>query len=272
MIDEGGKMMNIGIIGTGNISHFLLEEIEGKNKTQNEHINITAVFGRNKEKGNELSKTYHVDFYNKIDQFLQSPTDLIVEAATVEVAMEQSEKILKSGKHLMLSSVGSMGDWTFYQKIEKLAKQEARHVYIPSGAVGGIDVLKAANVLGELKTVSLTTKKSPQSLGLEEDPEEAKVIFEGAAGEAIQQFPKNINVSIVLSLAGIGTEKTKVRIVADPNISRNTHVIEASGHFGSFHFTVENEPMPSNPKTSYLAALSILSTLQNIDHPIKIGN
>ena len=97
-------------------------------------------------------------------------------------------------------------------------------------------------------------------------------MFEGKAGEAVQKFPKNINVSIVLSLAGVGTEKTKVKIVADPTIDKNTHVIGASGDFGTFEFTVENEPMPSNPKTSYLAALSILSTLQSKNKPIVIGS
>lgn len=265
-------MLNIGIIGTGNISRFLLEEIEGENKTLNEQITISAVFGRNKEKGNELSKLYHVDFYNDMDQFLQCPTDLIVEAATVEVAQEHSERALKSGKDLILSSVGAMGDAEFYQRIEQVAKQEARQVYIPSGAIGGIDVIKATNVLGKLKSVSLTTKKPPHSLGLDANIEREKVMFEGTAGEAIQKFPKNINVSIVLSLAGVGTEKTKVKIVADPTIDKNTHVIGASGDFGTFEFTVENEPMPSNPKTSYLAALSILSTLQSKNKPIVIGS
>jgi aspartate dehydrogenase len=97
------------------------------------------------------------------------------------------------------------------------------------------------------------------------------VLFEGSAAEAIKKFPRNINVAIVLSLAGLGVENTKVTIIADPNIVKNNHLIEAWGSFGKLKLEIENDPMPNNPKTSYLAALSILATLQNKERIVQIG-
>src|SRR5690606_19312987 len=101
--------------------------------------------------------------------------------------------------------------------------------------------------------------------------EHEKVVFEGPAEEAIERFPKNINVSIILSLVGIGAERTLVKIIADPHVEKNNHFIEARGSFGKLTLHVENDPMPNNPKTSYLAALSILSTLSNHSQNIHIG-
>lgn len=207
-----------------------------------------------------------------MESFLRSPTDIVVEAATVEAAKKWAEIVLLKGKDLLLSSVGALADGAFYEKITRIARQNEANVYLPSGAIGGIDIIQSANALGGLKKVSLTTRKSPQSLGFQETIEQEKVVFEGKAKDAIQQFPKNTNVSIILSLAGLGVEKTKVTIIADPKVDRNTHIIVAEGTFGTFQFKVENEPMPDNPKTSYLAALSILSTLQNKDKSIHLGN
>lgn len=95
--------------------------------------------------------------------------------------------------------------------------------------------------------------------------------FDGSALEAIELFPKNINVSIILSLAGLGPQKTGVKIISDPAVRKNSHSIEATGSFGKLSLKVENDPMPDNPKTSYLAALSVLATLKNKDAIFQVG-
>jgi len=98
------------------------------------------------------------------------------------------------------------------------------------------------------------------------------IIFQGTAQEAVSLFPANINVAALLSLSGIGSEKTKVVIVADPNTDKNTHHIEASGSFGKMTFTIENFPDPNNPKTSRLAILSAIETLRKYcSDEIQIG-
>src|SRR5699024_10620999 len=140
-----------------------------------------------------------------------------------------------------------------------LGKDQERTIYLPSGAIGGLDLLQHAQALDGLHNVSLTTRKPAHTLS-EKSITEEKVVFQGTAEQAIQQFPKNINVAIVLSLATIGIEQTKVSIIADPEAENNEHRIDATGEFGTMSLTVTNEPLPTNPNTSYLAALSLFST------------
>ena len=259
--------MNIGIIGTGNIAAYLLEQVNSNKMADGR---ITAVFGRNQEVGQCLSEQFEVDFYTDIQDFLKVPLDIVVEAATVEAAGLYVKDVVAHKKDLVVSSIGVFKDVAFLEEVKSLAESHDTHIFLPSGAIGGLDVLQSANAAGGLKRVQITTRKSPTSLGIEADEE--KVIFEGSAYEAVKKFPKNVNVALVLAISGIGVEKTKVRVVVDPAIERNTHTIEAEGDFGKMQLQVENNPMPNNPKTSLLAALSILAVLQNKDHALRIGN
>lgn len=259
--------MNIGIIGTGNIATYLLEQVNS-NKMANGRI--TAVFGRNQEAGHRLSEQFSVDFHTELQGFLKLPLDIVVEAATVEAAALYLKEVVTHKKDLVVSSIGVFREMLFLEEVQTLAESAGTQIFLPSGAIGGLDVLQSAKAAGGLEQVQLTTRKSPASLGIEADSE--RIIFEGSAYEAIEKFPKNVNVAMTLALAGIGVEKTRVRIIVDPAIGRNTHTIDAEGEFGKLHLQVENNPMPSNPKTSLLAALSILAVLQNKDGALKIGN
>ncbi|WP_142828102.1 aspartate dehydrogenase [Planococcus soli] len=259
--------MNIGIIGTGNIATYLLEQVNS-NKMANGRI--TAIFGRNQQAGHGLSEQFETDFYTDLQAFLKLPLDIVVEAATVEAAALYLKEVATHKKDLIVSSIGVFKEAAFLNEVKTLAESAGTQIFLPSGAIGGLDVLQSAKAAGGLQRVQLTTRKSPASLGMEAGSE--RVIFEGSAYEAVEQFPKNVNVAMTLALAGIGIEKTKVRIIVDPDIERNTHTIEAEGDFGKLHLQVENNPMPSNPKTSLLAALSILAVLQNKDGALRIGN
>lgn len=259
--------MNIGIIGTGNIAAYLLEQINVNHLANGK---ITAVFGRNQEVGERLSEQFQVDFHTDIQAFLETPLDIVVEAATVEAAGLYVKDVVTHQKDLVVSSIGVFKDVAFLDEVKALAASNPTQIFLPSGAIGGLDVLQSAKAAGGLERVQITTRKSPQSLGIEADEE--KVIFEGSAFEAVEKFPKNVNVALVLAIAGIGVEKTKVRVIVDPAIERNTHTIEAEGDFGRMQLQVENNPMPKNPKTSLLAALSILAVLQNKDRALRIGN
>src|SRR5690606_13498319 len=259
--------MDIGIIGTGNIATYLLEQV---NRNGLANGRVTAVFGRNEEAGHRLSEQFQVDFYTDLQAFLKLPLDIVVEAATVEAASLYLKDVVAQKKDLVVSSIGVFKEATFFEELKSQAESSGTHIYLPSGAIGGLDVLQSAKAAGGLERVQITTRKSPASLGMEADDE--KVIFEGSAYEAVGKFPKNVNVALVLAIAGIGVDKTKVRIVVDPSIEQNTHTIEAEGEFGKMQLQVENNPMPSNPKTSLLAALSILAVLQNKDSALKIGN
>ncbi|OIK14997.1 aspartate dehydrogenase [Bacillus sp. MUM 116] len=260
--------MKIGLIGGGNIGKFLLQSINIDGLLPNSKI--VGLYTRNELSAKQLAEQFVTERFSTIQSIIQSNMDVIIEAATVQVAKDIAVPVLESGKDLVLSSVGALADLDFYQKLEKICLEKGTKIYLPSGAIGGLDVLKAAKSIGELQTVSIITRKPPKALpGAPEDREQ--VLFEGTAAEAIELFPKNINVSIILSLAGLGPKHTSVKIISDPKVEKNNHTIEATGSFGKLSIQVENNPMPNNPKTSYLAALSVLSSLKNIDASILVG-
>lgn len=259
--------MKIGILGTGTIAQYLLENINKKDVVSGE---IVAIFGRNQQVGKCLKEKHSIEFFTDFETFIDYPMDIIVEAATVEIAILYIEKILNRKKDIVLSSIGALKEEVFLKKMEHVARTNSKHIYLPSGAIGGLDLLQSAHSLSGLDKVAITTRKPPKSLGLINEQEE--VIFKGSAREAIEKFPKNINVALLLSIAGIGADRTNVCVISDPCIRRNTHIIEVGGGFGNMKMEIENKPMPTNPKTSYLAALSILATLQNKEKSITIGN
>lgn len=258
--------MKIGLIGAGAIAGFLLEEI---NRNQFENLQIKSIFVRNKEKYQLLESNFGVKLFTDLEEFLNSEIDMVVEAANINAVKTLLPSVIKK-KDVVLISVGALADEALLLEISNLVNEYKSAVYLPSGAIGGMDLLQNAHALGTVKSVSLTTRK-PASALIEEEIDEEKVVFKGKAVDAIKQFPKNMNVAIVLSLAGIGAEKTSVCLVADPHIEKNVHHIEVKGDFGEAAFTVTNNPLPENPKTSYLAAMSILGTLRRMAGKLKIG-
>ena len=258
--------MNIGLIGAGAIARFLLNEI---NQKQLSTFRIQSVFVRDREKYRMLEEEYGVQLYTELPAFLSSEIDIVVEAAEIEVVKNLIPTVIQQ-KDVVLISIGALANAESLEEILQIAEQCGNQIYLPSGAIGGLDLLQNANALGTVSYVSLTTRKPASSL-MDVPIKEAKVVFEGKAMDAILQFPKNMNVSIVLALAGIGFEKTKVSLVADPHISQNIHEITIIGDFGEATLTVKNNPLPQNPKTSYLAAISILGTLQRINDRLLIG-
>jgi aspartate dehydrogenase len=164
-------------------------------------------------------------------------------------------------QHVLIMSVGGLLD---------VAELDAAGpvIHVPAGALGGLDAVQAMKVAG-LSEVRLTTRKPPAALGMDVDTE--TLVFEGSAADVIRRFPKNVNVAMALSLAGIGPERTQVRLVADPAVDRNTHHVVARGEAGEIEFTSRNVPFPENPRTSYLAALSAVAMLGRMMSYLQIG-
>jgi len=209
-----------------------------------------------------------------------NPVDIIVEAASQNAVRDVALSVLQNKRDLMIMSVGALLDESIYEILSDACKDFKKTIYLPSGAIAGLDAIKS--VKDELESISITTTKHPRSLkgakffetsDIDLDSINKKtIIFQGTAKQAVSLFPANINVAALLSLSGIGSEKTKVTIVADPNTDKNTHHIEASGKFGKMTFTIENFPDPTNPKTSRLATLSAIETLRKYcSNEIQIG-
>ncbi|MBI5416399.1 aspartate dehydrogenase [Candidatus Poribacteria bacterium] len=269
------KKIKAGIIGCGAIGREIGKAII-ENIPSIELIAISEIQPENINKFNQIVKKN----FNSISiQKLISGTDFIIESASAKISYEIACEALSCGKNVMIMSVGGLVH--DFSKIFSLAKKHGGKLYIPSGAICGIDGLKAA-ACSKIYSVELTTRKPPQGFSGSEYLEKNNIkienithetcIFNGNAEKAVLAFPKNINVSLTLSLAGIGAEKTKVKIIADPACTTNIHEICVQGDFGKFYLKTENEPSPDNPKTSYMAILSAICILKNINNPISIGN
>ncbi len=266
--------IKIGLVGCGAIGFEIASAIDRGDI----NADLVAVFDRNPKNISRL-----IDVMKKrplvvgLDELVDL-SDIVVEAASQAAVPQVSEAVLKRGKDLMIMSVGALMDRDLYMRICSLAESNGCMVYIPSGAITGLDGLKSASI-GRLRKVILTSTKPPA--GLEGAPyvveknmdlrsfKEPTLIYEGPASEAVKAFPANVNVAATLSLTY--GQDAWVRIVVDPKAEVNVHEILAEGDFGRMITRVENVPSPRNPRTSYLAALSAIATLKNATLNVRIG-
>ena len=244
---------------------------------------LQCVYDRNPEKAERVRALFDEDdrpaaATEPSDLFA---ADIVVEAAGAGAVDAIAVDALSAGCDCMVLSAGALADATLRADVFEAAESGAGRLYVPSGAIAGLDAVKAAALTGELESVSLTTTKPPAGLdgapyiereGIALDGIDAPTtVFEGSATEAAVGFPSNINVAMALSLAGIGPEKTTVRIVADPDEENNVHEIRATGGMGTIETAVRNVPSPTNPKTSYLAAVSAIEKLRSLEASVGVG-
>ena len=203
--------------------------------------------------------------------------DIVVEAAPADAMDSIATATLSAGKDLMALSGGALLD---RPDLMDLASENGATIYIPSGAIAGLDGVMGA-AAGHVESVTMITRKPPdglkgapgiEALGLDMDAlTEPTVVYEGPVREACRLFPANVNVSATLSMAGIGPDRTRIRIYADPTVHRNTHEIVVEGEFGRLSVRIENVPSPSNPRTGKLSAMSALATLRRITSAVRVG-
>jgi aspartate dehydrogenase len=214
--------------------------------------------------------------FNNFSDYIKSNTlkdvDLVVEAASQSALTSYLNPIILLKKDILVMSVGAFANPDFFSEVIKNVEKNDINLYVPSGAIAGIDAIKS--VRNSISYVTLTTTKNPDSL--KDSPffkktnltldsiKKRTLIFEGSAIEAVQNFPANVNVAALLGLASIGVEKTKVNVIADPSLRINKHEIKVIGKFGELIVRVKNVPSPTNPKTSYLAILSVIESLRSI--------
>jgi aspartate dehydrogenase len=251
-------MASIGLLGCGNIGRVIAGSDVG--------IDIRALFDRIPEKAAALSRQSGAPAFTEFSSFIRGDFDLVVEAASVEAVQDYAEEVLRCGKDLVVLSVGGLAEPGFREHLVEIARAQKKKIYVPSGAIAGLDSLKVGQIAG-METLILRTTKSPSSLNLK--IKERRLIFQGKAHDCIREFPRNINVAVALSLAA--GRDADVEIWVDPAVDRNIHEVYARGRFGEITITVSNVPSPDNPATSYLAALSILVLLKNLESPLVIG-
>ncbi len=218
-----------------------------------------------------------VEILRSVDDLVAWKPSLVVECASHQAVRDSVPPLLRAGVDVVVVSIGSLADAGLVALLESAAEAGGSRLTVASGAIGGLDVLRAAAIAG-LDEVVYTGSKPPAAWKgtPAEDAfdlaalSERQVIFDGNAAGAAALYPKNANVTAAVALAGVGFEATRVTLVADPVTRSNTHRVEARGAFGRFAIELENRPLPDNPKTSWLAALSIEQSIKRYFQSVEL--
>lgn len=265
--------MRIALIGCGSIGSALLELVRDDAAIEVAAVVVPAAFvPAARAVAARLAPAAAVR-----ETLPEGDIDLVIEAAGHAAVEQHVLPALARGVPVILASVGALSAAGLPERLEAAARTGGTQVQLIAGAIGAIDALAAARI-GGLDAVRYTGRKPPHAW--KDTPADAAhdlaaltvatVIFEGSAREAASQYPKNANVAATVSLAGLGLDRTKVRLIADPALRENVHQVEAQGAFGSFELTMRNQALASNPKTSALTAYSAVRALRSRVAPLVI--
>jgi aspartate dehydrogenase len=265
--------MRIGLIGFGAIGKAVAKAVENG---QAGDVEVSQILVR-EERGIDVDGGIRQKFTTDPARFFADDIELVVEAAGHAALRQYAEYSLRSGRDLLAVSVGAFADEAFLALIRCAAKQTRQRLLIPSGALGGLDVISAAAV-GLINEVVLEVRKpvaawigTPAENVALATNDEPLCFYEGKARAAVKAFPQNVNVLAALSLAGIGFDRTAVKMFVDPAAKHNTFHLSSCGEFGEVRLTLKNIPNPDNPKTGRLVAMSVVKAIGRLTQPIIVG-
>ncbi len=251
------------LIGYGAIAKTVEQELA-------RHIERVALIGiLVRAPGCAGTATVHAHpFFSSVDQVVAAQCDVAVECAGHAALRAIGPACLAAGIDLVVASVGAMADSATEQILRDSAARGGGRLIIPSGAVAGLDGIAAARIAGIERVVYRARKPAKSWLGTAaqqmvdlENITRTSVFFRGNAREACALFPQNANVTAAISLAGIGFENTEVTLEADPEATCNQHQVRVEGRFGTIEILLNVYSLPDNPKSSMLAAYSLVSAL-----------
>lgn len=265
--------MRVGLLGGGVIARLFLEHARD--------AEVVAIAGRSaSSRGKTLAREFGVPFVVGVRELIAARPEIVVEAASHEAVRDSVESLLSSGIAVIVLSGGALCDDALRERLERAAKEFRAPLYVPSGGIGGLDALKAACAAG-VDEVSIAVTKPPaawkgipyvERMNIDLDRLTGPVtLFEGSAREGVPHFPANVNIAAVLSLAGIGFDRTRLKAVADPALKFNTHFITIRGKTGTIDLRFESVPSPDNPKTALLACYSALAAFRQFNSPVRYG-
>lgn len=197
--------------------------------------------------------------------------DLAIDCTGHAGLLEHGVELLKNGIDVLSISTGALSEPGAAGRLEDAARTGGVRLRFATGAIGGIDALSSA-CIGGLQQVVYTGRKPPagwKGSVAEETIDlagirEPTVHFEGTAREAATRYPKNANVAAVVAFASLGLDATKVALIADPALDRNCHEISATGEFGSLRIELQGASLPGNPRSSALAAMSVVRAIESM--------
>ncbi len=267
--------MNIGILGCGAIGSRIAEAIQSGTVAS---ALLVGIYDHHAERASDVAR--HLGrpelVHRTIDTLIKA-SDLVVEAVNDPRVADVIETIIAARRSVLVMSVGQL---LAHRHLLDAARAAGVGLLIPSGAIAGIDGLRAAAAVG-FSSITLTTRKPVSGFDGNEYVRRSgldlggvtgeTLIFEGPVAEAVRAFPQNINVAATLALATRAEDKIKVRILTSPSFVQNSHEIEAIGPFGRIVTRTENAVCPDNLKTSYLAVLSAIETLRGFCSDVTVG-
>jgi aspartate dehydrogenase len=240
-------------------------------------IGLAAVTSRDAEKARRLVGDFTAPPAVVPLGELAAHADVVVECIPAAHFRALAEPVLRAGKTLMPLSVGALLD---HDDLIVVAKSHGGRIVVPSGAILGLDAIRAT-AEGRIDSVKIVTRKPPAGLagapmlaarGVSLDGiTEPVLLFSGTAREAAKGFPANLNVAVAVSLAGIGPDKTWIDVWADPGVTRNTHTIVVKSDSSDLTMTIENRPSVENPRTGTITALSVIAALRRLTAPLVVG-
>jgi aspartate dehydrogenase len=266
--------LTVGIAGLGAIGLHLARALDAGV----EGLRLHAVSARDKAKAQANLAGFRAP-PAVVNNASLADCDIVVEAAPAAVFEEIAAAAIARGRIFVPSSCGAL--LPRMHLVEEAKKTGAR-IIVPTGALLGLDAVRAA-AEGEVASVTIETRKPPRGLVgapyLEQHgidvlavTGEKQLVFKGNAFDAAQGFPANVNVAAALALAGIGPQRTMIEIWADPHVTRNTHTIRVEAAAARLTMTIENVPSEENPRTGKITPLSILACLRGLTSTLKVGS
>jgi aspartate dehydrogenase len=269
---SSGANLRVAIAGLGPIGKKVAEALD----RGIDGLVLTAVSVQHPEKHRDwLGHLKTVPAVLPIEK-LVDVADIVIECAPARLVRPIVAPFVTAGKTAIVLSAGALLE---NEDLIGLAKQNGGQIVVPTGALIGLDAVTAAAV-GEIHSVRMVTRKPVQGLAgaayliennidIEQITEPLR-IFDGTAREAAKGFPANLNVAVALSLAGIGPDRTRLEIWADPALTRNVHRVEVESDSARFSMSIENIPS-ENPKTGRITALSVIAFLRKQRAPLRVG-
>ncbi len=257
--------MQTVIVGLGAIGRMIVERLAGDGSA----VRLAAVLvrpARAAQAREELAPDVAV--YTSAEEVVAARPDMVVECAGQAALRQYGETLLGAGLDLMVVATGALADGAYRARLMAAAEKGGARLLVPAGATAGLDGLGALKAGGLEKVTYISTKPSwawkgtPAETAFDLDAlAEKTVIFEGRAEAAALDYPQNANLAATIAMAGVGFDRTYVRLVADPGAVINSGRIEAEGEFGHMVMEMRGQPMASNPKTSAVTALSLIYAL-----------
>ncbi len=264
-------MLRLGLIGYGAIGLHVREAMAAG---RIEGVELRAALVRRPR----TEVTSRPDITHDPDRFFDYAMDVVVECAGHDAVRAHAERVLENGMDLLVTSVGAFTDTALYERVLAAARHNGKRLILPSAGIGAIDILSAAAV-GGLDSVTVTVRKDPsawkgtaaQDLVDLDSLQQPHVVFDGPVREGARLYPQNVNISAAVALAGIGLDRTRVVIVADPTIATHVVEVDAAGAFGRFRFMEDVAVSAENRKTGRIVAMALVKTVRQLASTLVVG-